>query len=204
MVTDPFNELNDKLSMIKIFEYLAFGLPIVLYDLVEGRRSASHAALYARNNDPVNFARQIERLLESETLRREMGARGKTRTLDGMNWDAEKVKLLAAYGAVLSPKPAVAPALTAKPKCGGGPQPFHRIVNRAYYVVKPWLPLALRLALRRRSAISRRQASAGDGPSMRKPAPLLRDGRDGPAASVSRSSSLTMSKAAKASAGSSN
>jgi glycosyltransferase involved in cell wall biosynthesis/peptidoglycan/xylan/chitin deacetylase (PgdA/CDA1 family) len=34
------------------------------------------------------------------------------------------------------------------------------ISNRAYYTVKPYLPLSLRLAMRRRSAISRRRASA--------------------------------------------
>ena len=34
------------------------------------------------------------------------------------------------------------------------------ISNRAYYTIKPYLPLSLRLAMRRRSAISRRRASA--------------------------------------------
>jgi glycosyltransferase involved in cell wall biosynthesis/peptidoglycan/xylan/chitin deacetylase (PgdA/CDA1 family) len=162
---DPFNELNDKLSMIKIFEYLAFGLPVVLYDLAEGRRSAGDAALYARNNDAVDFARRMEQLLESAALRREMGARGRSRTLAGLNWDAEKVKLLAAYEAALHPKPEPETAVTstAKPE-PGGPQPFDHIVNRAYYAVKPWLPLALRLAMRRRRSISKRQANAGVWP----------------------------------------
>lgn len=163
---DPFNELNDKLSMIKVFEYLAFGLPVVLYDLVEGRRSAGDAALYARNNDPVDFARQMEQLLESETLRRQLGARGKSRTLAGLNWDAEKVKLLAAYEAALRPKPEheAAVAHTATPEPGGRTYPFDRVVNRAYYALKPWIPLSLRLALRRRSAISRRQVNTGVWP----------------------------------------
>ena len=34
------------------------------------------------------------------------------------------------------------------------------IANRAYYILKPFLPLSLRLAIRRRRAISRRQAYA--------------------------------------------
>lgn len=159
---DPFNELNDKLSMIKIFEYMAFGLPVVLYDLFEGRRSAGDAALYARNNDPVDFAQQMEILLESETLRRQMGARGRSRTLAGLNWDSEKVKLLAAYDRALSLKPesqtSVEPSAKSGP--GGRTQPFDRMINRAYYAVKPWLPLSLRIAMRRRSAIFRRSVNS--------------------------------------------
>ena len=73
---DPFNGLNDKLTMIKVFEYMAFGLPIVLYDLTEGRLSANGAALYAKANDPVHFALQVSRLLDSELLRQQLGANG--------------------------------------------------------------------------------------------------------------------------------
>jgi glycosyltransferase involved in cell wall biosynthesis/peptidoglycan/xylan/chitin deacetylase (PgdA/CDA1 family) len=149
---DPFNELNDKLSMIKVFEYMAFGLPVVLYDLVEGRRSAGDAALYARNNDPADFARQIEKLLDSETLRQEMGARGRARTLAGMNWAGEKAKLLAAYETALGLGSRVerAVAHTARPM----------ILNRAYYAVKPFVPAALRLTIRRWWATSQRRPNA--------------------------------------------
>ena len=153
---DPVNELNDKLTMIKIFEYMAFGLPVVMYDLVEGRRSAGDAALYARNNDPADFARQIERLLDSAALRQEMGARGRARTLAGMNWDAEKAKLLAAYETALrlGSRVEASSAHTARPL----------IFNRAYYAVKPFLPAALRLAIRRWWATSQREALAGVWP----------------------------------------
>ena len=118
---DPFNELNDKLSMIKIFEYMAFGLPVVQYDRVEGRRSAGDAALYARNNDPVDFAGHMGQLLDSESLRQQIGARGRERTLAGMNWNSEKAKLLAAYETALSPEPVDEPLIVraAKPEPGG-------------------------------------------------------------------------------------
>ena len=159
---DPLNELNDKLSMIKTFEYMAFGLPIVLYDLVEGRRSAGGAALYTRGNDPVDFAGQIERLLDSETLRRKMGAAGRERAYSGMNWDTEKAKLLAAYQAALCPSGSGAEAPAAPT---AGPEPAANlgrsmVLNRAYFTLKPWLPLSLRLAMRRQNAASRRRANA--------------------------------------------
>lgn len=98
---DPSNVLNDKLTMIKIFEYMAFGLPIVLYDLAEGRRSANGAALYAEANDPVHFARQVEKLLESESLRQRLGAKARENILTGMNWEVEKERLLDAYETAL-------------------------------------------------------------------------------------------------------
>jgi len=149
---DPINELNDKLSMIKIFEYMAFGLPVVLYDLVEGRRSAGDAALYAQNNEPADFARQIGKLLDSAELRQEMGAKGRARTIAGMNWDGEKAKLLAAYETALRLGSGLeeAAARTSRPL----------IFNRAYYAIKPFLPAALRLAVRRWWAASQRQSFA--------------------------------------------
>jgi len=94
---DPSNVFNDKLTMIKIFEFMAYGLPVVLFDLIEGRRSAGDAALYAANNDPVSFAEQIAMLLDSESLRRTLGAIGRKRVETGLNWDIEKQALLQAY-----------------------------------------------------------------------------------------------------------
>lgn len=99
---DPKNSMNDKSTMNKILEYMAFGRPVVLYDLTEGRRSAGDAALYARPNDPVDFAELILRLLDSEGLRRELGERGRNRIEGQLNWEIEKKSLLAAYQTALS------------------------------------------------------------------------------------------------------
>jgi glycosyltransferase involved in cell wall biosynthesis len=73
----------------------------VLFDLTEGRRSAEDAALYARPNDPIDFAAQILKLLESEVLRRELGERGRKRIEEKLNWEVERRALVAAYQAVL-------------------------------------------------------------------------------------------------------
>jgi len=98
---DPKNPMNDKSTMNKILEYMAYGRPVVLYDLTEGRRSAEDAALYARPNDPADFARQILTLLDSEDLRRTLGARGRKRIEQSLNWDIEKRALLKAYETAL-------------------------------------------------------------------------------------------------------
>jgi glycosyltransferase involved in cell wall biosynthesis len=101
---DPKTPMNDNSTMIKIFEYMAFGLPVVLFDLKEGRRTAGPAALYAAPNDPIDFANQITRLLNSIELRQQLGTRGRKRIEEGLNWEAEMVVLLRAYSAVLQAK----------------------------------------------------------------------------------------------------
>jgi glycosyltransferase involved in cell wall biosynthesis len=94
---DPRNPMNDKSTMNKILEYMAYGRPVVLFDLTEGRRSAADAALYARPNDPQDFAEQILKLLDSESLRRQLGEIGHKRIQESLNWEMEKKALLAAY-----------------------------------------------------------------------------------------------------------
>jgi glycosyltransferase involved in cell wall biosynthesis len=98
---DPKNGMNDKSTMNKILDYMAYGRPTVLFDLTEGRRSAGDSALYARPNDPVEFAEQILKLLDSEPLRRQLGECGRQRIEQKLNWENESKALLAAYKAAL-------------------------------------------------------------------------------------------------------
>ena len=98
---DPKTPMNDNSTMIKIFEYMAFGIPTVLFDLKEGRRSAGPAALYAAPNDPIDFANQITRLLNCGDLRRQLGSLGRERVEQELNWETEKAALLSAYNTAL-------------------------------------------------------------------------------------------------------
>ena len=97
---DPLNPVNDKSTMIKILEYMAYSVPVVLYDLEEGRRTAGDSALYARPDDPIDFAAQIEKFLDSESLRTKLGECGRKRTEEGLNWEAQSLKLLGAFAAL--------------------------------------------------------------------------------------------------------
>lgn len=99
---DPLTPMNDKSTMNKILEYMTFGLPVVLYDLTEGRSSADGGALYARPGDTEDFARAILRILDSESLRKELGACGRRRIEESLNWQIETRSLLAAYAAALA------------------------------------------------------------------------------------------------------
>lgn len=102
LAPDPKNPMNDKSTMNKVLEYMAYGRPLVLYDLTEGRRAAGDAALYARPNDPEDFARQMMALLDSEPLRRQLGEAGKRRIANGLSWELQKRELLRAYETALS------------------------------------------------------------------------------------------------------
>ncbi|WP_340103265.1 glycosyltransferase family 4 protein [Rhodohalobacter sp. 8-1] len=94
---DPLNPLNDKSTMNKILEYMALERPIVQYDLLEGKRSAGEASLYAEPNDIEDLANKIEVLLEDEELREKMGAIGRKRMEEEFEWKYQEKKLLKAY-----------------------------------------------------------------------------------------------------------
>ena len=97
---DVANEMNDISTMNKIMEYMALGKPMVQFDLTEGRFSAQEASLYAKKNDPVHFAVKIADLLDNPEQRARMGAFGRRRVQDELEWRYEAPKLLSAYDAL--------------------------------------------------------------------------------------------------------
>ena len=97
---DVANEMNDKSTMNKVMEYMALGKPIVQFDLTEGRFSAQQASLYARPNDALDLGDQLIALLDDPQRREQMGAFGRKRVLDELQWSHEAPKLLAAYRAL--------------------------------------------------------------------------------------------------------
>lgn len=101
---DIANEMNDKSTMNKIMEYMALGKPIVQFDLTEGRFSAREASLYAAKNDPADLARKIVELLDDPERRARMGAYGRQRVENELEWKYEAPKLLAAYATLFPEK----------------------------------------------------------------------------------------------------
>jgi glycosyltransferase involved in cell wall biosynthesis len=97
LTPDPVNGLNEYCTMVKTLEYMAMGKPTVSFDLFETRFSAQDAALYATPNLVEDFASKIEILLNDEELRLKMGATGRERIKEALNWDYDKKKLLLAY-----------------------------------------------------------------------------------------------------------
>jgi len=97
---DVKNPYNDRCTMNKVLEYMALSKPIVQFDLVEGRRSAQGAAVYARPNDPFDFARSIIALLDDPDRRSTMGETGRRRMESELEWRHQQSTLLAAYDAL--------------------------------------------------------------------------------------------------------
>ena len=112
---DVANEMNDKSTMNKIMEYMALGKPIVQFDLTEGRFSARDASLYAAKNDARDLAAKIVELLDDPAKRESMGAYGRRRVENELEWRYEVPKLLAAYQALW---PATAPMRRAAGELG--------------------------------------------------------------------------------------
>jgi glycosyltransferase involved in cell wall biosynthesis len=96
---DPKNEYTDGCTMNKVLEYMALGKPQVQFDLVEGRRSAEGASLYARDNDPRELGDAIMRLMDGDDLRRTLSAEALRRS-QLLSWEAQIPHLVAAYARV--------------------------------------------------------------------------------------------------------
>jgi glycosyltransferase involved in cell wall biosynthesis len=97
---DPKNPLNDLSTMNKTMEYMAFGLPVVAFDLRETRVSAAEAAVYAKPNEVADFARLLGELLDDEQRRKELGALGRRRVVDSLAWSHQQVHYVQVYDAL--------------------------------------------------------------------------------------------------------
>lgn len=94
---DPKNPLNDLSTMNKTMEYMAYGLPIVAFDLHETRVSAQDAAAYVTANDVGAFAEQVVELLDDPSRRQRMAARGRRRVVESLAWSHQQRRYVAVY-----------------------------------------------------------------------------------------------------------
>jgi glycosyltransferase involved in cell wall biosynthesis len=101
---DPSSPLNDVSTWIKIMEYMAYAKPIVSFDLVETRFSAGEAAMYVKPNGEAEFAQTIVQLMEQPELRKRMGAYGRQRVEQELQWTKVGPNLLVAYETLLARK----------------------------------------------------------------------------------------------------
>jgi glycosyltransferase involved in cell wall biosynthesis len=99
---DRVTPMSNISTMNKIMEYMAIGKPIVQFDVTEGRFSAQEASLYARPNDPVDFADKILELIDNPRNGAVMGNIGQERVKTVLAWQHEQPKLLAAYEALFA------------------------------------------------------------------------------------------------------
>jgi glycosyltransferase involved in cell wall biosynthesis len=101
---DPSSPLNDVSTWIKVMEYMAYAKPIVAFDLRETRFSAADAAIYVRPNQEAEFAETVAQLMEQPELRKKMGAFGRGRVEDDLQWNKVGTNILTAYETLLAKK----------------------------------------------------------------------------------------------------
>ena len=84
---------------VKLFEYMAAGVPVVASDFPLWRAivSESRCGLLVDPLDPTAIAAAIERLLGDPTEAEAMGRRGRAAMLERFNWSSEEPKLLDFY-----------------------------------------------------------------------------------------------------------
>jgi glycosyltransferase involved in cell wall biosynthesis len=97
LAPEPSNDLNNRSTMIKVMEYMAFCKPIVAFNLPEHRETAREAAIYAEPNDEEDFAQKIALLMDDPKRCREMGQIGRDRIEKELCWMHQKAYLLEAY-----------------------------------------------------------------------------------------------------------
>lgn len=97
---DPHNALNDVSTMNKTMEYMAFGVPVVAFDLTETRVTAGDAAVYASPNEVEDYARELDELLADPMRRRRMGAIGRARISDELSWAHQRSAYLEVYRSI--------------------------------------------------------------------------------------------------------
>jgi glycosyltransferase involved in cell wall biosynthesis len=98
---DPSSPLNDVSTWIKVMEYMASAKPIVSFDLKETRFSARDAAMYVKPNNEAEFAETIAQLMDKPELQKKMGAYGRRRVVEDLQWAKVGKNLVTAYETLL-------------------------------------------------------------------------------------------------------
>ena len=105
---DPKNPLNDVSTMNKTLEYMAFGMPLVAFDLKETRVSADGAASYVPSGNVAAYAQAIVELLDDDSRREAMGRAGRLRIEEELGWPHQRDAYVGVYDRLVGRTPAVA------------------------------------------------------------------------------------------------
>lgn len=103
IIPDPPNEYNDKISMNKVFEYSALGVPTVAYNLTETRRLLGDTAVYADDKNPAALARACLMLIKDDSERRARGLAAKALADEHFEWARERGKYIDVYQKLAKP-----------------------------------------------------------------------------------------------------
>ena len=104
---DARSPLNDVSTMNKTMEYMAYALPSVSFDLKETRVSGGDTVLYAAAGDVEGFTDHVERLLDDEDLRVELGLQARHRVCEALDWRQQAETYVSVFRDLLGSPPPV-------------------------------------------------------------------------------------------------
>ena len=106
VIPDPYNEANDVMSMNKVFEYCALGIPTACYPLKETKRLLGDAGVYAPTLDPAGLAEACLSLMQDDALARSAATVEAARlSRETFEWEHEARKFVATYERALATMP---------------------------------------------------------------------------------------------------
>jgi glycosyltransferase involved in cell wall biosynthesis len=82
---------------IKLYNYIAAGLPTVVFDYIVNREILGNLGIYARPKDPISLGDCIIKLLDDDELRHDLVERLKAIDIEKYSWRDSTNKLLQAY-----------------------------------------------------------------------------------------------------------
>lgn len=108
VIPDPKTVFNDLLTMNKVFEYSALGLPIVSYRLKGTVSMLGNAAVYAPTHDHNGLAIALSTLINEPDLRKHYANAAMNLAEHKFRWENEASSLLQAYASLPERKRTIA------------------------------------------------------------------------------------------------
>jgi glycosyltransferase involved in cell wall biosynthesis len=81
--------LQSEVSPVKAMEYMAFGLPVVAFDLPETRRTVESAGVYVPPGDVVAFGDELTKLIDDTEQVQKLGRAGRERVETELAWERQ-------------------------------------------------------------------------------------------------------------------
>jgi glycosyltransferase involved in cell wall biosynthesis len=81
--------LQSEVSPVKAMEYMAFGLPVISFDLLETRRTVGSAGVFVPPGDVATFGDQLIKLADDGDLQHDLGRAGRERVETELAWERQ-------------------------------------------------------------------------------------------------------------------
>ncbi len=81
----------------KLYNYMAMGLPTVIFDTQVNREILGDLGIYAELNDPVSLAEKTEMILSNEDLAKNLSKKLRQKAVDIYSWQSTGKKLMDVY-----------------------------------------------------------------------------------------------------------